>query len=751
MSISVAPLPLYPSTRARGSLSPSQLAILNQAISSSLAQTLALPPAKRDTPATLAFVSSYAKDIAQQLLQSLIWEDEEGRSKLLSKLSQAERSTRQRVFLLAERFAAAGLLDLQALLDLSVAYSSTNPTRLRSLFKSALSGNASILTSQVEAEAIPAFTALLGSPSQGLYGLRKAAHILLSFLRPAPLELSRPIARDKAFMLALGKAYDHGLSAVSQSYGGIRIPPEGSSTLLDQWERLFLETKVALIDSFHILLGTLLSDIASVPTAGSALAAQCEPAFEVVFALLELPLSQASGTPTPFLNQPLLADYQHAYDLSRTLMQALRSADDARTELLESALRALDVSSGPGGQGDAGPGVLKLLIRSSGVPPGIDNLGRGPSKAISTKGKEKALGAAPVVEDEVLDAAMSQVLDILPDQAPAYVRFLLSHPDYPYRGNAERLIEALLEGTAPGVGEVEAAMADDSAVPQPPPEEFVYTKDRRNVFDEERMDVSHVRIGKKTEDASTVLQDRAFIEQMKADILRRAEMIDSDEEDGYLSDRVAGAQEKGQGRDLAFEDDLDDDGVVRVRDGDSDEEGDSDGPDTGEEATQIQPETILELAYLRDPKLFDRDGQTRRSKSRADLKAQTGWSDEQIEGWKIMLERDPKKDKILAKHEFSGNRPGTPVSGPSRPSSRGGGDRGGRGRGDGGRGRGGRGRGGTQDHGPGGGGGEGSSGRGGDRGSTRDRTWKDKNKASRGNHNRKRGHDKKMARGGGPS
>ena len=36
------------------------------------------------------------------------------------------------------------------------------------------------------------------------------------------------------------------------------------------------------------------------------------------------------------------------------------------------------------------------------------------------------------------------------------------------------------------------------------------------------------------------------------------------------------------------------------------------------------PETILELAYIRDPKLFDRDAQTRRSRGRQDLKSQTG-------------------------------------------------------------------------------------------------------------------------------
>jgi hypothetical protein len=43
---------------------------------------------------------------------------------------------------------------------------------------------------------------------------------------------------------------------------------------------------------------------------------------------------------------------------------------------------------------------------------------------------------------------------------------------------------------------------------------------------------------------------------------------------------------------------------------------------------------------LRFGAAFNRDAATRRSKARADLKAQTAWSDEQIEGWKSMLDRD---------------------------------------------------------------------------------------------------------------
>ena len=84
-----------------------------------------------------------------------------------------------------------------------------------------------------------------------------------------------------------------------------------------------------------------------------------------------------------------------------------------------------------------------------------------------------------------------------------------------------------------------------------------------------------------------------------------------------------------------------------------------------------------------------------------------------------------QKERMLQKHAFSGNEKGLEVPSGVTKSR-------GRGRPRGGRGRGGR-----------GGAGEDSAG---------ERAWKDKNKASRGNHNRKRGHDKKMARAGpGPS
>jgi len=103
-----------------------------------------------------------------------------------------------------------------------------------------------------------------------------------------------------------------------------------------------------------------------------------------------------------------------------------------------------------------------------------------------------------------------------------------------------------------------------------------------------------------SENASTVLQDKSEIERMKADILRRVEEL-SDED----------VESDGE--------EYDEDNVVKVKLGGDGEESDE---ETGSEARDI--ETILELAYIADPKQFDQDAQTRRSQARAKLRDQTG-------------------------------------------------------------------------------------------------------------------------------
>ncbi|KAG6852902.1 hypothetical protein C0991_008271 [Blastosporella zonata] len=728
---SVYRLPAYPSTAARKSLSPSQLANINQAISSSLLQTIALPPSKRDSPAARTFVASYAKDTALQALQGLIWQP--------SPLSKDEKIIRKRALLLAEKVAPA--LDTQTLLDLAIVYAPTHGSQIGFVFEAALKANP-LLVQSVEADLVPAFTHLF-NPAQGLYAIRKAAFCVSSFLQACPSELVRCFGRSHVFVLALATLYDQGLGSIAQSYGGLSVERNSSAGTVDEWEPIWVQTKVDLIDAFHVVISALLNDLSA--SSGLALAAESERTFSIIFALLELP-SSSNSSPTPFLNRSLLTDYQTSYSLSKTLSTALRSAaeKDARLDLLESTLQSLESPSPTATTSkrrDAG--ALKILLGSSGISPGIDNRGDGgrvrstiPTATVGNgKGKERAPEPAPTPASSSipdLDVKITQVLDIFPDHAPEYVRALLERPAY--EGDPEKVVMALLEGSAPGPEEVqsEAGRGVGSGRGGEGEDDLrTYVNERRNVFDDE-MDLSQLRVGKAREDASSVLRDRTFIEQMKADILRRAEAISDDEEDEESEEFPAS---KSKGLSLAFDEDEEGGATVKIG-GDGEESGDSDTEDEeGDglpEKTQ-DAETILELAYIRDPKLFDRDMQTRRSKARADLKAQTGWDDPQIEGWRIMLERNPRKDKILQKHEFSGNQPSIPVpiAGPSNQNVRGG-DRG----------HGGRGRG------RGGGGGRGRGGGVGGADSARERAWKDKNKASRGNHNRKRGHDKKMARAG---
>jgi activating signal cointegrator complex subunit 2 len=252
----------------------------------------------------------------------------------------------------------------------------------------------------------------------------------------------------------------------------------------------------------------------------------------------------------------------------------------------------------------------------------------------------------------VVDPRVEDVLAILPDYEPGYVEALLQRAEY---GSVERVVEALLEGTAPPPEAIRQQRqllqqpATSKAQNAPARDEFEYTRDRRNVFDGEEMDVSKLRIGKKrffipfpflvyplcvitllldnsSDDAMTILRDRSFVEQMKTDILRRVEASsDSEDEEVNIFGGVAG---KGRMREVAFDDELEDVGAVRVA-GDGEESSvneDEDEDERGEEEPEMTPQMIVELAYVSNPKVFERDAATRRSKERAALRAQTGAS-----------------------------------------------------------------------------------------------------------------------------
>ena len=129
-----------------------------------------------------------------------------------------------------------------------------------------------------------------------------------------------------------------------------------------------------------------------------------------------------------------------------------------------------------------------------------------------------------------------------------------------------------------------------------------------------------------SDDAMTVLRDRSFMEKMKTDILRRAEAPSDSEDEGVNIPGAAGDRAKGKVREVAFDDDLEDISVSSVRVAGDGEESSADEDEDEEPETSVQ--TMLELAYVANPKVFERDAATRRSKERAALRAQTGASDD---------------------------------------------------------------------------------------------------------------------------
>lgn len=93
-----------------------------------------------------------------------------------------------------------------------------------------------------------------------------------------------------------------------------------------------------------------------------------------------------------------------------------------------------------------------------------------------------------------IDLAVSQVLDIFPDQSVETVQRYLQYPSF--QGDTEKVIAALLEGNIPP--DLLTDEPPKQVVDHPPTShsEFKYTKDRRNIWDEIAIDESQLRIGK---------------------------------------------------------------------------------------------------------------------------------------------------------------------------------------------------------------------------------------------------------------
>ncbi|KAF9871278.1 CUE domain-containing protein [Colletotrichum karsti] len=354
--------------------------------------------------------------------------------------------------------------------------------------------------------------------------------------------------------------------------------------------------------------------------------------------------------------------------------------------------------------------------------------------------KGKGVADAGDVQAELHIHRQSQIAliqDLFPDLGSGFISKLFDE----YGDNTEVVTSHLLEDSLPphlsGLNrseqlspKIERRFSHDIA-PRPTPPQL---PERHNVFDDDELDrleldVSKLHFGKKSPEktADDILKDRSTAPN-KAAILSALAAFDSDDDerdDTYDADDVGGTVDNA-----------------------ANEEADG---------HQDASEETLFKAFQSDPSLFDRQATTRRGQARGKLREETGMTDEAIEGWAVMLGRNPaQKRRLEAKYSgaaaFTGAQnellstawrasPGGSGAEESEPDGGSSSSRGGRGGGRGRGGRGGRGRGGR---------GGNVAGPTGEKETEAARRRKEANKGSRANHNRRDQRARKMARGGLP-
>ncbi|KAG9555196.1 hypothetical protein KCU71_g15145, partial [Aureobasidium melanogenum] len=322
------------------------------------------------------------------------------------------------------------------------------------------------------------------------------------------------------------------------------------------------------------------------------------------------------------------------------------------------------------------------------------------------KGKEKATaeefghGAFSGEHHVHRMSLISQIQDLFPDLGSGFIARLLDE----YHEDVEQVTAHLLDDSLPNhllsldrTEELSTSKADAQHTEQqkvehlaprstPPPQ-------RRNVFDDDEfdrleVDASRLHLGRKNAKltADALLEDRSSA-PAKSAILSALAAFDSDDDE----------------RDDTY-DEADVGGYVDAARPDGEESRDTDTGNQGEN------EEALFRAWRMERGVFERSSEVRRSSARTALKNETGMQDEAIEGWAVMLGRDPRRLKRLeARYSaFSGAQPelertayrDSEATEDSDNGAGGRGGRGGRGRGRGGRGRGRGGRGGGNPAGP---------------------------------------------------
>ena len=268
-----------------------------------------------------------------------------------------------------------------------------------------------------------------------------------------------------------------------------------------------IRTKAQLLETFHHLLDvSFLTPLQDSTTTTDDKAGFVMELDEMLAELLSAAAKEKAGNEdkTFFCNASLLRDLEFYYDISGTLESSLgRNLDRMGRDVL---------------------GRFKSLVGSSDPNDGYEIL-------LGTRPAQRPNGKSPEVVDnssslDDLTPAITQILDLFPNHDAAFITRCLLHPRFDR--SAELVIAALLEDDLPSElrEDYSVRVEDEEATPVPA------AITRRNVFDDEKIDMAKLTRGKATKSsADTLLSDKQFMtDSIKAAIIARAEAESSDEE-----------------------------------------------------------------------------------------------------------------------------------------------------------------------------------------------------------------------------
>ena len=331
---------------------------------------------------------------------------------------------------------------------------------------------------EIETEVIPAFSSsfqeILAAPPEAAY---RIAFCLYGLLSVVPMNVLDIFCQSTDLVVSLARCYDGSLSSTSS--------PNVFAT----------NTKVLILDCLHILFTHHISKKSNLSMGHL---------FALLQAILDLPSTPStSSTFIPFLNRSMLGDYEATWQISDEISRrAIESSLTRGVEYLTSALRMRKGNVAHITDANAALNVLTHQPRLRTMP-GVLKVASDP------KGKGRAQVEPLPSASGIDESAVSRVLDILPDEDRAFVQRCLVHPAFSAPDGAEKLIDMLLEGsTLPdGLGSFRHARGDKLAaldaasanISSPERQEYSSSllESRRNVFDDEPLDFSKLRIGKK--------------------------------------------------------------------------------------------------------------------------------------------------------------------------------------------------------------------------------------------------------------